>query len=736
MAEERPIAIWGGVECTVNRVGDVYFHQLDRNGHARRLDDLDRFAALGIEALRVPLLWERIAPEGLDRADFTWADTYLERVRALGMRPIVGLVHHGSGPRGTSLVDPGFAEGLARFARKVAERYPWVEAYTPVNEPLTTARFSGLYGHWYPHGRDARTFLRALLVECRATALAMRAVREVSPAAHLVQTEDLGKTWSTPLLAYQAEHENHRRFLSLDLLMGRVDRDHPLYALLLEWGATPEELSRFVAEPCPPDVVGINYYITSERFLDERIDRYPAWSHGGNGKHTYADVESVRVVAEGIGGQLARLLELWDRYRRPVAITEAHLGGPRDEQLRWLVEAFRSAEAARAAGADVRAVTAWALCGSFDWDCLVTRERGHYEPGVYDVRGPEPRATALATLVRALARGERFEHPVLASPGWWRRPERIIYPEVKVGARDPRVEIAAPPEDARPKLLVTGAKGTLGRAFTRLAAIRGLACHALGRDELDIADAASIERALDRHAPWAVINAAGYVRVDDAEREPDRCARENAVGPALLAMACRRRGVRLVTFSSDLVFAGDRSTPYHEADPAGPLNVYGRTKAAAEQSVLAILPDALVVRTAAFFGPWDEANFVAAALSALGRDRGFHAADDVVVSPTYVPDLAHATLDLLVDGERGIWHVANRDAVTWADLAERSAALARVPTARLVRCPGSTLGLAALRPRYSALGSRRGLLLPSLDDALARYLSERDHGPDRVPPAR
>jgi dTDP-4-dehydrorhamnose reductase len=725
------IEIWGGVECTVNRVGDAYHHQLERSGHARRLDDLDRFAALGIQALRVPVLWERTAPDGLDRARFAWADTYLERARALGLRPIVGLVHHGSGPRGTSLVDPGFATGLARFARAVAERYPWVEAFTPVNEPLTTARFSGLYGHWYPHGRDERTFLRALITECRATALAMRAVREVSPGARLVQTEDLGKTWSTPLLAYQAEHENHRRWLSLDLLMGRVDRDHPLYARLLAWGTSPGELEGFVEAPCPPDVVGVNYYVTSERFLDERLDRYPAWSHGGNGEHAYADVEAVRVVAEGIGGQLARLREAWERYRRPVAITEAHLGGPRDEQLRWLLEAHRAAEAARAGGADVRAVTAWALLGSFDWDCLVTRERGCYEPGVFDVRGPEPRPTALAGLVRALARGERFDHPSLASPGWWRRPERLLYPEAATGARDPRAP-AAQDGDGRPPIVVTGAKGTLGRAFARACASRGLPCRVLGRDELDIADPASIERALDRHAPWAVVNAAGYVRVDDAEREPDRCARENAVGPALLAMACRRREARLVTFSSDLVFDGGQSSPYDEADPAAPLGVYGRTKAAADHSVLAILPRALVVRTAAFFGPWDEAHFVVEALRALSEGRSFHAAADVITSPTYVPDLAHAVLDLLADGERGLWHIANQGAVSWADFAARSAALAGVPAARLVRCPGSALGRAAPRPRYSALGSRRGLLLPPLDDALARYLQEREHGFDRA----
>jgi dTDP-4-dehydrorhamnose reductase len=187
------LELWAGVECTVNRVGDQYFDQLEWNGHCHRLDDLDQFAELGIHAIRYPILWERVAPHGVATADWKWADERLARLRALGIRPIVGLVHHGSGPRGTSLVDPGFAPRLAQFAHAVAARYPWIEYYTPVNEPLTTARFSGLYGHWYPHGRNDATFVGALLTQCRAIVLAMRAIREINPAARLVQTEDWGR---------------------------------------------------------------------------------------------------------------------------------------------------------------------------------------------------------------------------------------------------------------------------------------------------------------------------------------------------------------------------------------------------------------------------------------------------------------------------------------------------------------------------------------------------------------
>ncbi|HEV2707950.1 MAG TPA: family 1 glycosylhydrolase, partial [Pyrinomonadaceae bacterium] len=501
-----PLQLWAGVECTVNRVGEAYFDQLERSGHARRESDLERFAALGISAIRYPVLWERTAPDGLEQADWTWADGRLERLRTLGVRPIVGLVHHGSGPRSTSLVDPEFPEKLAVYARAVAERYPWVEDYTPVNEPLTTARFSGLYGHWYPHGRDDRTFLRALLTECRAVALAMDEIRRVNPSARLVQTEDLGKIYSTRRLRYQAEFENERRWLSLDLLMGRIDRSHPLWDYLMNAGLCEAELLWFAEHPCEPDIIGINHYLTSERFLDERVERYPECTHGGNGIQAYADVEAVRVCAEGTAGPRVLLREAWERYSLPLAVTEAHLGCTREEQMRWFVEVWEAAQALRDEGVPLCAVTAWALLGSYDWNYLLTCATGHYEPGVFDARAKaEPRPTALAAMLRDLAAGREHKHPALDGTGWWRRlDQRLIYPKRRrstgrYGAAEGRsVELTR--GAARP-LLITGATGTLGNAFARLCKVRGLSYRLLSRSEMDIADADSVARAFDDFEP-------------------------------------------------------------------------------------------------------------------------------------------------------------------------------------------------------------------------------------------
>lgn len=716
-----PLELWAGPECTVNRVGDRFRDQLEYTGFAHRLDDLDRLASLGIRRLRLPLLWERTAGPAQGEFHWQWSDERLQRLDELGVEPIVGLLHHGSGPRHTHLLDPGFAQGLADYARAVAERYPRLRCYTPVNEPLTTARFSALYGLWYPHHRDDRSFVRALLNQVQGTVLAMRAIRAVNPDAQLVQTDDLGYTHAVPRLQYQANFENARRWLAFDLLAGRVDSRHKLWRYLRRYGAGEDELMALVDAPCVPDIIGINCYVTSERFLDNRLALYPRHLHGGNRRHRYVDVETVRVHGAQLGGFEARLREASERYGLPVAITEAHLGCSRDEQMRWLHQAWQAALTLRGEGARIVAVTAWAAFGTVDWNSLVTREAGHYEPGLWDVRAEPPRATALAALARQLAHGHTPDHPVMAGRGWWQRESRLLYP--------PQGPVQALAMRGRP-LLITGATGTLGRAFARVCHKRGLPYRLLSRSDMDIAELHSVEAALARWQPWAVVNTAGFVRVDDAEHQP-RQWRENVLGPATLAQACARHGVRLMTFSSDLVFDGEKADPYVESDPPRPLNAYGHAKWESERRVLAHAGDALVIRSAAFFGPWDRHNFVTLALDSLRRGQRWAACNDQVVSPTYVPDLVMAALDLLVDGECGVWHLANHGRLSWAELACTAAQAAALDVSLVDAVPGAALPQRAPRPRQAALASERGRLMPSLHDAVARYLAEIE--PDVLP---
>ncbi|HEY2895976.1 MAG TPA: family 1 glycosylhydrolase [Gemmatimonadaceae bacterium] len=517
MRNPPKLEMWGGVECTVNRVGERYFDQIARTCHMAHLDDLDRFADLGLTALRVPVLWEHVQPECASKANWEWADRALERLRDRGVRPIIGLLHHGFGPRWVDARAPEFPQQLARYARMVAERYPWVDAYTPVNEPLTTARFSGLYGHWYPHGRDSATFARLFVSQLSATVRAMREIRRVNPYAQLIQTEDLGRVAGTPALAAQCEFENERRWLTWDVLCGRVGRDHPFWSYLRGAGRDIEhDLSILVDEPCAPDAIGINHYVTSERYLDDRVERYSLNEIGGNGRIVYADVAQVEVPSVQRIGISGLLHETWKRYHLPMAITECHIGCTREEQMRWLHEVWQAASRARANGVDVRAVTSWALLGSHDWNSLVTRETDYYEPGVFDVRGPVPRPTALAAMVRALATDGKFDHPVLATAGWWNR------------GRSPFSIAADTRGHAQPILIIKDGEQH-GRELAKACELRGLAHLVIARDDIDFASASELERTLDAHRPWAVIDAAG---------DPD-----------LLADLCERRALPFTSYA-------------------------------------------------------------------------------------------------------------------------------------------------------------------------------------------
>ncbi len=417
----RNPALWGGIECTINRIGDDFKDQLSYSGHYARAGDLEQICKLGIKTIRYPILWEKHQPEKNHPIDWRWTDQQLAFIRNFGITPIAGLLHHGSGPLFTNLLDPEFPEQLASYAYEVASRYPWLEYYTPVNEPLTTARFSGLYGLWYPHQKTEAAFYRMLMNQLKGTVLAMEAIRSVNPSAKLIQTEDLGKTYSTPLLTYQASFENERRLLTFDIIMGRLTPDHPHYQYMLNAGIRKEEFAFFAEHLSEPAVLGLNYYITSERWLDENLAAYDAATHGGNGRHLYADTEMVRVDGRQPAGLIPLAQEIWERYHIPLAITEVHLHCTREEQLRWFKEIWDDACALVERGIEVRGVTVWAMLGSFDWDSLLTKTGTQYESGVFDIRtvAGELRPTALATLLRQLSGNGVDFHPVLSDRGWW-----------------------------------------------------------------------------------------------------------------------------------------------------------------------------------------------------------------------------------------------------------------------------------------------------------------------------
>jgi dTDP-4-dehydrorhamnose reductase len=419
----RP-AVWAGPECAFLTVGGWTCDELALTGHDRRADDVERLADLGVTAVRYPVLWGRGAAGG-DGTDWAWAEDRLGRLADRGVEAVVGLVHHGFGPAGADPLDPGWPAALGAYAGDVARRFPGVRAFVPVNEPLTTARFGGLYGWWPPYERNPDVFAALLVAQCRGVAAAARAIRAVRHDATILVNEDVGHTFASPGLRHVADRHNERRWLSFDLLTGRVDRSHRAWSSLARTPALRRALDELRLEPAAPDILGVDHYVTSDRYLDERLDRFPAFTHAVEADLRYADVEVARVAGYALHGFGRAISDTWARYHLPLALTEVQLAGEPRDQACWWLEAWSSATESAAAGIPVRAVTAWSAFGAYDWASVLRHPCGAYEAGCYDVSGDEPpRASILADVVRASAVGRRRRRPGV---GWWRREDRVVY---------------------------------------------------------------------------------------------------------------------------------------------------------------------------------------------------------------------------------------------------------------------------------------------------------------------
>jgi dTDP-4-dehydrorhamnose reductase len=423
---DHSFEIWASPEPTVARItAATWRDQLAETGHQEREGDIALLAGLGISASRYPVLWEKHAERDPARIDFAWARRRLEELRARGVEPVVTLLHHGSGPAYTSLVDPEFPALFARYAGAVAREFPWVRRWTPINEPLTTARFSALYGHWYPNGRDDHAaFGRAVTNEALAMLLGMEAIREHAPGAQFVVTEDLQSFTSLhPETDAFVAHKRERSFLSIELVMGRVRPGHALYGYLTErCGIEPSRLRAIAESACAPDLIGWNYYPNSERTLD--LDaRGEIRNRPSREIPAAANFDALAAPGgEAFAGQISPrpLLEAaYERLGVPFGLGEVHINASEAGRVRWLAQRYGDLAALERAGLPVRMLGSWAVFGMVDWDSLLTRHEGYREDGAFTfaAAGQTPQPTALAAAVRALARGEALvpEGP----PEWW-----------------------------------------------------------------------------------------------------------------------------------------------------------------------------------------------------------------------------------------------------------------------------------------------------------------------------
>ena len=254
------------------------------------------------------------------------------------------------------------------------------------------------------------------------------------------------------------------------------------------------------------------------------------------------------------------------------------------------------------------------------------------------------------------------------------------------------------------RILIAGAAGQLGQALVRSAATQGWEVTATDVAQMDICEPLAISQHLDRHRPEVVVNAAAATRVDDLEQEADLALRVNALGPRNVAVACRRRGVKLIQLSSDYVFDGTKDGPYLEWDAPGPLSVYGRSKLLGEELVRQQCADHFIVRTAWLYG-LPGPNFVTAILARGRRGEGLKVVNDQRGTPTSALALAAQLLVLAQTEAFGTYHATCQGETTWYDFACLILKTAGLET-RITPCTTAEFPRPAPRPANSVLENR------------------------------
>ena len=247
-------------------------------------------------------------------------------------------------------------------------------------------------------------------------------------------------------------------------------------------------------------------------------------------------------------------------------------------------------------------------------------------------------------------------------------------------------------------IVITGGRGMLARAIGDALAARGRTFVSLDRAETDITRQTDVSRLFATHKPTLLINCAAHTKVDLCEDERDKADAINGHAVGLLAEAARAHGTFLVHYSTDFVFNGSGTRPYRVDDPAGPLSAYGRSKLLGEQKLQASAPDGwLIVRTSWLYGRGG-ASFPRTIVERGRQGAPLKVVDDQIGSPTYTPDLAEATLDLLERGKTGLWHVCNSGQTSWFDFAIATLEEFNVPAAL---SPISTADWVAMRPKQA-----------------------------------
>ncbi len=332
--------------------------------YARWREDFQLTRELGIRFLRFgPAYYSTHTGPG--KYDWEFSDLTFAELARLGITPIVDMCHFGVPDWVGDFQNPDWPNLFAEYACAMAQRYPQLRLFTPINEIFIAALFSAQYGWWNERLQSDQAFVRALKHLCQANTLAMRAILSVRPDATFVQSESSEYFHSEePSARDFAEFQNERRFLALDLTYG-YPLTYRMYEYLLDSGMTREECHWFyenqVKARC---VMGNDYYITNEHMV--RGDR-------------------VVEPSGEIFGYYVITRQYYDRYHLPVMHTETNIHDV-DQAPRWLHKEWANLYRLREDGVPIVGFTWYSLTDQVDWDSALREDRGNVNPmGLYDL---------------------------------------------------------------------------------------------------------------------------------------------------------------------------------------------------------------------------------------------------------------------------------------------------------------------------------------------------------------
>jgi beta-glucosidase/6-phospho-beta-glucosidase/beta-galactosidase len=370
--------------------------------------DLRLAQKCGLEQMRYSVPWHKVERVP-GTYDWTWMDGALGYMRSLAIDPILDPLHHTSFPQWLEggFANANFAKLYEKFVAAIAERYPWARNYTVINEPFVTTWFCGHEGRWYPYYKGADSFVPMLMNVVEAIVSVSRMLVASVPDVKLIHVEAAEKhrAIDAPSQAH-AEFGNNMRFLIQDMILGRVDDNHPLFGYLTDHGVRAEQLARFREQPARIDILGLDYYSHCEL----------EWGCEG------------RILPNRTPeGLVPTALEYAERYRLPIMLSETNIRGFVSDRISWLKFMAEQCEEierrTRAIDVPFEGFCWYPFIDSTDWCSLVTKARGCIDPQgiIWLDRSYKRNTSELSEVYTALATGKmtaadvpayRFQAPV------------------------------------------------------------------------------------------------------------------------------------------------------------------------------------------------------------------------------------------------------------------------------------------------------------------------------------